>query len=234
MGKYRFQIVENFMESARRIERGGQLPPRLSGRWPFVGHLFEMRRDPLALMSRLRKECGEVGTFDLAGHQISLLTGVEAQEAFFRAPDEQLDPAAGSRALKIAGREPCWIHPGDAAARCIADGDVVRLFNDRGACLAGALVTDSVRPGVVVLQTGSWFDPADPGVPGSLEKHGNPNVLTADRGTSSLAQGTSAMSALVQVERVRPQDVPPVSAFAPPPFAPPVPPDAKLPCRDTP
>lgn len=140
----------------------------------------------------------------------------------------QLDPAAGSRALKIAGREPCWIHPGDAAARCIADGDVVRLFNDRGACLAGALVTDSVRPGVVVLQTGSWFDPADPGVPGSLEKHGNPNVLTADRGTSSLAQGTSAMSALVQVERVRPQDVPPVSAFAPPPFAPPVPPDARV------
>ena len=88
------------MEPARRIERGGQLPPRLSGRWPFVGHLFEMRRDPLALMTRLRAECGEVGTFDLAGHQISLLTGVEAQEAFFRAPDEQLDQAAAYPFMK--------------------------------------------------------------------------------------------------------------------------------------
>ena len=98
------------MEPARRIERGGQLPPRLSGRWPFVGHLFEMRRDPLALMSRLRKECGEVGTFDLAGHQISLLTGVEAQEAFFRAPDEQLDQAAAYPFMKrITGWPQIWL-----------------------------------------------------------------------------------------------------------------------------
>ena len=88
------------MEPVRRIERGGQFPPRLSGRWPFFGHLWEMRRDPLALMSRLRAECGEIGTFDLAGHHIALLTGVEAQEAFFRAPDEQLDQAAAYPFMK--------------------------------------------------------------------------------------------------------------------------------------
>jgi biotin/methionine sulfoxide reductase len=41
------------------------------------------------------------------------------------------------------------------------------------------VVTDKVRRGVVVLQTGAWFDPADPAAIGSLEKHGNPNVLTA-------------------------------------------------------
>lgn len=88
------------MEPARRIEQAGQSPPRLSGRWPFFGHLFEMRRDPLALMSRLRSECGEIGTFDLAGHHIALLTGVEAQEAFFRASDEQLDQAAAYPFMK--------------------------------------------------------------------------------------------------------------------------------------
>jgi biotin/methionine sulfoxide reductase len=124
----------------------------------------------------------------------------------------QLDFSALSRANKIHGREPVWIHPSDAAARGISDGDVVRLFNDRGACLAGALVTDAIVVGVVKLSTGAWWDPEEPGVPGSLDKHGNPNVLTCDRGTSSLAQGCSAQSCLVQVERFR-SLVPPITAF---------------------
>ena len=44
-------------------------------------------------------------------------------------------------------------------------------------------------PGVVQLATGAWFDPETPGKTGSLDKHGNPNVLTRDRGTSRLGQG---------------------------------------------
>ena len=73
---------------------GGQAPPRLSGGWPLLGHLLELRRDPIALMKRVHAECGEIGEFQLAGHRIALLTGAAAQEAFFRAPDEQLDQAA--------------------------------------------------------------------------------------------------------------------------------------------
>jgi biotin/methionine sulfoxide reductase len=52
-----------------------------------------------------------------------------------------------------------------------------------------------------VLPTGAWYDPAEPAKPGSLDVHGNPNVLTRDLGTSTLAQGTSAHSCLVEVER---------------------------------
>ena len=51
----------------------------------------------------------------------------------------QLDDGALSRESKIRGREPIWIHPIDADARGISAGDVVRVFNDRGACLAGAV-----------------------------------------------------------------------------------------------
>ena len=51
------------------------------------------------------------------------------------------------------------IHPDDAAARGIADGDVVRVFNDRGACLAGAVLDEALRPGVAQLSTGAWYDP---------------------------------------------------------------------------
>ena len=91
------------------------------------------------------------------------------------------------------------------------------MFNDRGATLAGAVVTDRVRPGVVVLPTGAWYDPADPAEPGSLEVHGNPNVLTRDVGTSTLAQGTSAHSCLVEVERYA-GPLPDVKAFRQPPM----------------
>lgn len=48
----------------------------------------------------------------------------------------QLDHGGASMASKIRGREPIRIHPDDAAARELTDGDIVRVFNDRGACLA--------------------------------------------------------------------------------------------------
>lgn len=127
----------------------------------------------------------------------------------------QLDAGGHSRASKVAGREPIRIHPGDATARGIADGDVVKVFNDRGACLAGAVLTTDVRPGVVNLSTGAWYDPVDPSRPDSPCAHGNPNVLTADRGTSRLAQGCTGQHVLVEVERLD-GDPPPVRAHRPP------------------
>jgi biotin/methionine sulfoxide reductase len=129
----------------------------------------------------------------------------------------QLDGGANSQASKVAGREPIRIHPDDAAARGIADGDVVLVSNDRGSCLAGAIVTDAVRPRVVNLSTGAWFDPIDPSTPRSTCAHGNPNVLTADRGTSRLAQGCTGQHVLVQVERYE-GEAPPVRAHRPPPM----------------
>ena len=127
----------------------------------------------------------------------------------------QLDFGPVSRGSKIAGREPVWINSKDAASRGISAGEVVRVYNDRGACLAGALVTDSIRSGVVQISTGAWYDPVDPGEIGSLEKHGNANVLTLDKGTSRLAQSCSAQTALVEVERF--DAVPPeITAFSPP------------------
>jgi biotin/methionine sulfoxide reductase len=130
----------------------------------------------------------------------------------------QLDVGAVSQAGKVAGREAIWLHPADAAARGIGAGDVVRVFSDRGACLAGALLTDAVRPGVARLPTGAWFDP----VPGSdpvLCAHGNPNALTADVPSSRLSQGSTGQHVLVEVERY-PGVPPPVTVGAPPPLRP--------------
>ncbi|PDQ22816.1 Asp-tRNA(Asn)/Glu-tRNA(Gln) amidotransferase GatCAB subunit C [Mesorhizobium sanjuanii] len=127
----------------------------------------------------------------------------------------QMDMGTVSQASKVAGREPMRINPADAAARGVGDGDIVRVFNDRGAILAGAVLTDSIRPGVIQIATGAWYDPETPGEIGSLDKHGNPNVLTPDRGTSKLAQGPSAQNTLVEVARFE-GAVPRVSAFDPP------------------
>lgn len=130
----------------------------------------------------------------------------------------QLDTGALSQRSKVAGREPIRMHPRDAAERGLADGDVVRVYNDRGACLAGVVTDDGLRPAVVQLSTGAWFDPLDPADPDSMCVHGNPNVLTDDVGTSSLARGCTGAHVLVQVEKFI-GELPPVRAHQPPVFS---------------
>ena len=127
----------------------------------------------------------------------------------------QLDFGATSLKSKIKDREPVRIHPQDAAARGIGDGDIVRLYNDRGACLAGAVLSEALRPGVVQLSTGAWYDPEDPAADKPLCVHGNPNVLTRDAGTSKLAQGCTGQLAVIEIERFD-GPLPPVKAFDPP------------------
>jgi biotin/methionine sulfoxide reductase len=131
----------------------------------------------------------------------------------------QLDGGATSQNSKVQGREPIRMHPHDAAARGLTDGDVVRVFNDRGACLAGVVVDERLRPDVVQLSTGAWFDPEDPADPDAMCVHGNPNMLTDDVGTSSLARGCSGAHALVQVEKFV-GALPPVRAHEPPVITP--------------
>ncbi|HEX9534989.1 MAG TPA: molybdopterin-dependent oxidoreductase, partial [Stellaceae bacterium] len=127
----------------------------------------------------------------------------------------QLDFGATSLKSKIKDREPVRIHPQDAAARGIGGGDIVRLYNDRGACLAGAVVSEALRPGVVQLSTGAWYDPEDPTATNPVCVHGNPNVLTRDAGTSKLAQGCTGQLTVIEVERFD-GPLPPVKAFDPP------------------
>ncbi len=68
-------------------------PPRVSGGEDENGHLDELRVDPIALMNRVRSECGDVGVFRLAQRDVVLMTGAGANEFFFRAPEELLDQA---------------------------------------------------------------------------------------------------------------------------------------------
>jgi len=131
----------------------------------------------------------------------------------------QLDHSPHAAGTKIKGRQPITISVGDAKKRGIADGDIVRVFNERGACLAAAKVSARIRQGVVRLSTGAWFDPAGGGANRPLEKHGNPNALTRDVGASKLSQGCTAQTCLVEVERYD-GEAPAVTAHDLPRFAP--------------
>ncbi|WP_419913859.1 molybdopterin-dependent oxidoreductase [Hoeflea sp.] len=144
-------------------------------------------------------------------HSLYLLSGQPGTRLH-----SQLDNGDVSRAQKVQGREPVLIHPQDAAARGISDGDVVELFNDRGRCLAGARITENISPGCVFLWTGAWYDP-DFGAPGERDRHGNPNTLTHDMRTSSLTQSPASHSAMVDVTRFS-GEVPRVGAHDPPEF----------------
>lgn len=127
----------------------------------------------------------------------------------------QYDHGAYSLASKIQQREPMTLNPVDAQARGIADGDVVKVFNQRGAFLAGVIVSDAIKPGVVQIATGAWYDPQDASAPDTLEKHGNPNVVTEDVRSSLLSQGCTAQTAYVEIERWT-GELPDITAFEPP------------------
>lgn len=128
----------------------------------------------------------------------------------------QLDFGRTSLSGKTGGREPCELNSFDAKARGIAEGDLVRLFNERGNCISVVHINNGIRRGVVKLSTGAWYDPEIPGDPTSRCLHGNPNVLTRDKGTSRLAQATSAHSCLVEMELLDGKHIPPAKAHRPP------------------
>ncbi len=133
-------------------------------------------------------------------------------------PDTRLhsqnDRGAEAQADKLHGREPAALHPDTAAAHGLAEGDVIRLWNARGACLAGLRFDPMLRRDCVMLFTGAWYDPQM--VEGArLEVHGNPNELTLDKGTSGLAQGNIAHTAIVFVEKWE-GPLPPLSVDQPP------------------
>ena len=97
--------------------------------------------------------------------------------------------------LREAEPHRLWIHPEDAAARGVTDGEEVEVFNDRGRAAITAFVTQRIKPGVVCLFEGSWYQPDEFGV----DRGACANTLTRDAysGGGAAVMNTS----LVQVEK---------------------------------
>jgi trimethylamine-N-oxide reductase (cytochrome c) len=94
--------------------------------------------------------------------------------------------------------EPLWMNPQDAAARGIVHGDVVRIYNERGAVLAGAYVSERIVSGAVSIDHGARYDPI---VPGELDRGGAINTITPHGTTSKNCTGMVVSGFLVEVEK---------------------------------
>lgn len=94
----------------------------------------------------------------------------------------------------LLGAEPTQVaqmHPDDAAARNVADGDAIRVFNDLGSIRCGVSVIDKVPPGTIAVPFGRW---------GSDAATGGANSLTSDR-LGDLANGPTFCDNLVEAAR---------------------------------
>jgi trimethylamine-N-oxide reductase (cytochrome c) len=97
---------------------------------------------------------------------------------------------------------PARIHPEDAKVRGIKDGDIVKLYNDRGAVLCIAQVTERIKPGIVHSYASSAkYDPLEPGKPGSVDRGGCVNLLTSDRPMSKNVPGMAPNSCLIEIAK---------------------------------
>ncbi|HEY0214022.1 MAG TPA: molybdopterin-dependent oxidoreductase [Paenirhodobacter sp.] len=114
----------------------------------------------------------------------------------------QMDFGPASQASKHDGREVARLNPDDAAQLGIAAGDVIRIWNGRGAVLASALPDRGLRAGVVQLATGAWYAPVELPESGRTCVNGNPNAVTRDRGASQLSQGCAGQLSLVSIARL--------------------------------
>jgi anaerobic selenocysteine-containing dehydrogenase len=86
-----------------------------------------------------------------------------------------------------------YLNVADAGPRGIADGDRVRVANDRGAFQCRAVVSDDARPGVVVAPMGWWNSDYEGGV--------SPQVATPQRLTR-LGEAPTFNDCRVEVARV--------------------------------
>ncbi len=98
--------------------------------------------------------------------------------------------------LREAVMEGLWINPMDAKARGIADGDLVKVWNDRGETRIQAKITPRIMPGVVALGEGAWYKPRKDGV----DTGGSINMLTSQRPTP-LSKGNPQHTNLVQIAK---------------------------------
>jgi len=98
-----------------------------------------------------------------------------------------------ARFREAEGEPSLELHSADAAPRRIRDGDMVRVFNDRGSCTLRARVNDKPRRGVVVAPSVWWRKFA--------RDRRNANDLTSQR-TADLGGAATFYDCLVEVERV--------------------------------
>jgi sterol 14-demethylase len=92
----------------------GRPIPKMRGGLPGLGHVGAFVRDAIGLLFEARRQCGDVAHIKVAHMNLVALSGPEASEAFFRAPDSQLDPAEAYKLMvPVFGKDVVYDAPPD-------------------------------------------------------------------------------------------------------------------------
>lgn len=106
-------------------------------------------------------------------------------------------------------RHGVWISGVDAQARGIKDGDLCRVYSDRGEAILPAYVTNRCMPGTAAVHHGSWYqtngEDAEMNVFGQ-DMRGTPNILLDD-GHLPHILGALIIAGLCEVEKVADGDI---------------------------
>lgn len=100
--------------------------------------------------------------------------------------------------LQEAFPQRVFINPLDAKKRGIEDGDMVKVFNDRGTMIVPCRISKRLMPGVVDIPQGAWWSPDKDGI----DRRGSVNVLTSEKWTP-LAFGNAQHTIMVQIEKTK-------------------------------
>lgn len=176
----------------------------------------DFRADPQA--HPLDTPSGKIELFSLRLHQLGNPAEIPAVPKYIREWESPFGPEAAQFPLQAMGHhvmgrvhsthdnsdwldeafpQRVFINPVDAAARGIADGELVKVYNQRGSMIIPCAVTNKMMPGVVDVPQGGWFSPDEAGI----DRRGSVNVLTSERWTP-LAFGSAQHTIMVQVEPI--------------------------------
>jgi anaerobic dimethyl sulfoxide reductase subunit A len=185
-GVYRFRLSEPYVAFKKQREDLANNPFLTpSGRIEIYSQLWEDLNIPG--LPPLPKYVESVANPLAKKYPLQLIT-----THFKRRALSQFDNIPWLRELQ---QQAILINSQDARARNISDGAMVKVFNDRGAMVIPARVTERIMPGVVDVPHGAWYDPDEDRV----DRGGCANVLTSDEHSPGGAFVYN--TAFVQVEK---------------------------------
>jgi len=175
----------------------------------------EFRKDPE--MNPLPTPSGRIEIFSKRLHDMNKPDIIPAVPKYIREWESPFGPEAKKFPLQVIGHhylatvhstldnvdwlreawpQRVFINPIDAEPRGIKNGDLVKVFNDRGATKVYCRVTKRIMPGVIAIPQGAWWSPDEKGV----DRRGSVNVLTSERWTP-LAFGNTQHTIMAQAEK---------------------------------
>ena len=175
----------------------------------------DFRRDPAQYP--LPTPSGKIEIFSRALHDMGRPDDIPAVPKYIQEWESPFGPEAAKYPLSVIGHhylsrvhstlegvdwleeafpQRLFINPVDAGERGLKSGDLVRIWNDRGASVVKCRVTPRIRPGVVALPQGAWWTPGPDGV----DRRGSVNVLSSERWTA-LAFGNAQHTIMAQVAK---------------------------------